>query len=96
MTRASIARAWRRGQQGWPSRFVVFQFPNLPLLVALAGLAVARFTDGRASGYAEALGRVGLTIFAYLEVTAGVNWLRRLLGAVVLAHVVVTLGRVLN
>lgn len=93
---ALIARAWRRGQQGWPSRFVVLQFPNLPLLVALAGLTVARLTDGRESGYSEALGRMGLTIFAYLELTAGVNWLRRLLGAGVLAYTVVTLGRALN
>lgn len=93
MNRSDVARAWRRGQAGWPSRFVVVQFPNAPLIVALAGSATSRLTDGRTSDYAEAVGRVGLAVFAYLELTDGANWLRRLLGVVVLASLVATLAR---
>lgn len=93
MTRADVARAWRRGQAGWPARFVLVQFPNAPLIVALAGSATARIADGQTADYAEAVGSVGLAVFAYLELTDGANWLRRLLGATVLSVLVVTLAR---
>lgn len=92
-TDTGIAQAWRRGQAGWPSRFVLVQFPNPPLIVALAGSAVARLADGDTASYAEAVSRVGLAVFAYLELTDGANWFRRLLGAVVLVDLVVTLAR---
>jgi hypothetical protein len=92
-TGSGIAHAWRRGQAGWPSRFVLVQFPNPPLIVALAGSAVSRLAEGDTARYAEAVGRVGLAVFAYLELTDGANWFRRLLGAVVLVDLVVTLAR---
>ena len=92
MTTVDIAAAWRWGQEGWPARFVVVQFPNPPLIVALAGTVVAKFADGRVAAYADAIGRVSLAVFAYLELTDGANWLRRLLGAAVLAHLVHTLA----
>lgn len=89
---APLAAAWRRGQAGWPSAFVVVQVPNLPLLVALAASVVARLTSGLAAGYAEAVGRLAFGVFAYLELTDGANWFRRLLGAAVAAWLVVRLG----
>jgi hypothetical protein len=91
-----IAAAWRRGQEGWPRRFVLVQFPNVPLIVALVGSAVAAVVDRPAAGYADAVGRIGLAVFAYLELTDGVNWFRRLLGAAVLVQLVITLGRALQ
>jgi hypothetical protein len=96
MGNVDIAAAWRRGQEGWPSRFVLVQFPNAPLLVALAGSVVAGAADGRAADYADAAGRLGLAVFAYLELTDGANWFRRLLGAGVMVQLVVTLGRALH
>ena len=96
MATVDVAATWRRGQQGWPARFVLVQFPNLPLLVALAGSVLAGIADGRASGYAEAVSRLGLAVFAYLELTDGVNWFRRVLGAVVLIWLVITLGPALH
>jgi hypothetical protein len=93
MTTVDIAAAWRRGQEGWPSRFVLVQLPNLPLIVALAGSVVAGLADGQAADYANAVSRIGLAVFAYLELTDGANWFRRLLGAGVLVQLVVTLGR---
>jgi hypothetical protein len=96
MTAVDIAAAWRRGQAGWPSRFVIAQFPNPPLIVALAGSVVAALADGRTSDYASAVSRLGLAVFAYLELTDGANWLRRLLGAAVLVQLVVTLARAMH
>lgn len=96
MTTVDIAAAWRRAQAGWPSRFVIAQFPNPPLIVALAGSVVAALTDGATADYANAVSRLGLAVFAYLELTDGANWFRRLLGAAVLVQLVVTLARAMH
>ncbi|MEA2155116.1 MAG: hypothetical protein QOE11_1256 [Solirubrobacteraceae bacterium] len=96
MAGVDIAAAWRRSQRGWPSRFVLVQFPNLPLAVALAGSLAARLAGGRTADYASALGRLALGVFAYLELTDGANWFRRLLGAAVLIWLVITLGDALR
>jgi hypothetical protein len=95
MTGADARDLWKRGQQGWPRRFVLVQFPNVPLLIALAGVVVAAVATGRTADYADAVARIGLGIFAYLELTDGANWFRRLLGAAVLGYVVIKLGRAL-
>jgi hypothetical protein len=80
---------WRRGQQGWPPRFVLVQFPNAPLLVALAASGIGRLTSGEVHDVARVVASVGLGVWALLELLHGVNWLRRLLGAVFLVIVVV-------
>jgi hypothetical protein len=87
---------WRRGQEGWPRVFVLVQLPNLPLLVALTASAVKRLADGDAAAYADAIGRLALAVFAYLELTDGANWLRRLLGATIMAYLIYTLGQALR
>jgi hypothetical protein len=87
---------WRVGQAGWPRRFVLVQFPNPPLLVALAAGLAGRLSHGDAAAYADATGRLALGVFAYLELTDGANWLRRLLGATILGHLVYTLGHALR
>jgi hypothetical protein len=33
----SAAELWRHGQEGWPQRFPIAQFPNPPPLLAFAG-----------------------------------------------------------
>jgi hypothetical protein len=91
-----ILRMWRRGQEGWPRRFVLVQFPNPPLLVALTASFVGRLADGDAAAYADAIGRFALAVFAYLELTDGANWLRRLLGATIMVYLVYTLGHALR
>jgi hypothetical protein len=80
---------WRRAQHGWPARFPLVQFPNAPLLVALAGWAVARVTSGDVHDAARAVFLLALAIWAYEELARGTNWLRRLLGAAVLVSLVV-------
>ena len=71
------------------------QFPNAPLLVALAGLLVAGMTHGSAHAYARAVFYTALAAWAWLELAAGVNWARRVLGAAGLVFVVVRVGAAL-
>jgi hypothetical protein len=65
---------------GWPRSFPVAQFPNPPLLLALAGWLLARFSSGSAYSAGRGVFYVGLSIWAWEELTAGVNWFRRLIG----------------
>jgi hypothetical protein len=76
----------------WPSRFPLIQFPNAPLLAAFAAWLLARATDGSIHAYARAAFYAGLTAWAWEELTDGVNWFRRLLGAAGLVYVVAKVG----
>ena len=89
--------AWlARAQRGWPASFPLAQFPNAPLIVALVASLAGRSLDGRAHDYATAVFYVALGIWAYLEVTDGANWVRRLVGVAGLAYVVVELAAALD
>ncbi len=65
------------------------QFPNAPLIVALAGSLVARLSSGTLHDVARVAALLGLIVWAGLEVASGANWLRRLLGAGVLGYLAV-------
>jgi hypothetical protein len=73
--------------------FPVIQFPNEPLLVALIAAVAARFLHGLAHSYAQAISDLGMAVWAYVELTDGVNWFRRLLGAVFLVLTVMTVAK---
>ena len=88
----TAAALWRRGQEGWPRRFPIAQFPNAPLLIAIGGWGLAAATSGEAHRVGRAISVVGLAVFAWLEAVDGANWLRRLLGVGVLAGLVVRLA----
>ena len=64
-----------------PRRFPIFQFPNPPLIAAMAAAAIARFTRGTPSRTAMQLSRLGLLWWSAEEIISGANWFRRLLGA---------------
>jgi hypothetical protein len=81
--------------RGWPASFPIAQAPNAPLLVALAGWAVAAVTDDPVHDYARAVFYVGLSAWAFEELTDGVNWFRRALGAAGLVYVVAKVGQAL-
>jgi hypothetical protein len=85
----TLGDIWRRGQRGWPESFPLAQFPNPPLLAALAGSLVAALTEGTVHDYAHAVFYVGFAAWAWEELAAGVNWFRRALGVVGLVYVVV-------
>jgi hypothetical protein len=85
----TLSETYRRGQQGWPSRFVLVQVPNAPLWVGLGGSAVAAVTDdGVVHDGARNVGTAGLVVWAILELVQGVNWFRRVLGAVFLVYLI--------
>jgi hypothetical protein len=87
-----VKAAWRQAHAGWPRGFVLVQFPNPPLGVALLAALAGRFTHGLAHSYASAAFYLGLGIWAYLEAVNGVNWFRRLLGAGFLVYLLVRLA----
>ena len=93
---SALKDAWRRAQRGWPASFPVAQAPNAPLLVGLAGWLAAELGDGSAEAYARALFYVGISAWAWGELTGGVNWFRRALGAAGLVYVVVEAGTALS
>src|SRR6185312_2502726 len=88
----TLAQLWRRGQDGWPPSFPVAQFPNPPLLLALAGWGLAEATEAKAHDFGRAVFTVGLGAWAWEEAAHGVNWFRRLLGAGALVWIVVRLA----
>lgn len=89
---AATSRArsfWLRGQRGWPERYPLAQFPNPPLLVALCGGLIATRTSGSARTVAGATFYAALSLWAWEELTGGVNLVRRAAGAGGLAYVAV-------
>lgn len=63
-----------------PRRFPIFQFPNRPLIAAMAAAAVAKRSDGALSERAALVSWLVLVVWSAEEVVAGANWFRRLLG----------------
>lgn len=96
MDRTRLRAAWDRAQRGWPKDFPLVQFPNAPLLVALAAWVAAKLTDGTAHDVFRGIFTAGLAWWAVLELVRGSNWVRRVLGAVVLASLAAGLVRSLG
>lgn len=88
MAPMTAAELWRRGQAGWPRDFPLVQAPNAPLLVAFAGWGIAAVSGGWVHDAGRVLFVAGIVVWACGEVVAGVNWVRRLLGAGVLVWLV--------
>jgi hypothetical protein len=86
---------WRRLQRGWPASYPLAQFPNAPLLLALAASVASSVLDGNAADYAGAVFYIGLSAWAWLELADGTNAFRRMLGAAGLVYVALRLGAAL-
>lgn len=95
MDRTRLRALWDRAQRGWPAGFPLVQFPNAPLLVALAAWVGAKLTGGAVHDVLRAVVTAGLAWWAVLELARGANWVRRVLGAVVLGSIVLGLARAL-
>ena len=75
-----------------PRRFPIFQFPNPPLIVAvLAGAIGDKWPVAPLSRNVTLLSRLALLLWSAEEMATGVNWFRRLLGAVGGAYVLAKL-----
>lgn len=96
VTKPAWRQLWRQAQTGWPPGFVIVQFPNAPLIVALVAALAGRFAHGLTAAYASSAFYVALSIWAYDEAVRGVNWLRRLLGSGFLIYIVVSLALALH
>jgi hypothetical protein len=70
-----------------------FQTPNKSLTVTLIAGVVGRFSTGSLYTMAEAVFVMAGTVWSYGEITAGINWFRRLLGLVVLIAIFLKLMR---
>ncbi len=82
---------WNKFWRDKNGRIVIWQPPNL----ALAGWLVIMATNlilklGNAKPILEFLGTALLFTWAYLEVTAGVNYFRKTVGLVVVAYLVLS------
>lgn len=76
-----------------PRAFPIAQFPNPPLIAALAAAAVARSSDGATARHAALVSELALLVWAGEELLSGANWFRRLLGLAGGAHAVAAIGR---
>jgi hypothetical protein len=72
----------RLTQLGFPPRYPIVQFPNLPLIIAFAAGLASKSLHGADHRYALAIAYLGMTVWAYEELANGVNWFRHLLGLV--------------
>jgi hypothetical protein len=75
----------------WPRQYPIAQFPNPPLIIALVAFALRWITPESWTNALSAIGYVFLGVWAYLELTEGVNAFRRVLGAAGLAYIIVAL-----
>jgi hypothetical protein len=80
----------------WPQRFPLVQFPNLPLLAALASTLAARLTAGSTHRVFTALFYAALSVWSYEEARRGENWFRRLLGVGIGAYVLIGIANALH
>ena len=90
----TLITTWKRLRGwSWPRDYPIAQFPNPPLIIGLVALGLRYLASG---AWADALGAIGYVFigaWAYLELTAGVNLFRRVLGLAGLAYIVVAITR---
>lgn len=77
-------------------RFVVAQFPNVPIIVWAVTVVLNKVIEHQAaSGIIFVIGTISLTVWALLELYSGVNVFRKILGWVVLFYVVYSVLRLI-
>lgn len=77
-----------------PRRYPIVQFPNAPLMMAMLFGAVARLTRRPTAGAAPVISALAQLVWAYQEITDGVNGFRRLLGVAGAAQAGAALARI--
>lgn len=70
-------------------RFVVAQFPNIPIIIWLATVILNRFVQVQTTNtILSIIGTFSLTTWALLEIYSGVNLFRKILGSAVLLYII--------
>lgn len=69
---------------------VIFQYPNLPLFLALGAYLVRMFSSTWIFWVAEVIFLIAITWWAVLEIRSGASRFRRTFGAVVLVGVLIS------
>lgn len=69
----------------------ILQVPNAPLIIAISGLIVSKVPNILLHKLGATTYTIAIIIWAYEEITSGINWIRRLLGLVVIFTVVYSL-----
>jgi hypothetical protein len=82
--------------KGWPARFVLVQFPNPPLIVALLASIAGHFARGSGHRYFLSMFYAALSVWAYEEARHGVNWFRHLLGLGFSVYILLSLASALH
>ncbi|HEX3908092.1 MAG TPA: hypothetical protein VHW92_09195 [Mycobacteriales bacterium] len=86
----------RLTQLGFPARFPLVQFPNLPLILAFVLGTASRFVTGVDHNYLRAASYLAMTVWAYEELAHGSNWFRRLLGLAFVGILVTRVARAIR
>jgi hypothetical protein len=80
----------------WPAGFAVVQFPNPPLIVALAASVAGHLTHGTGRRLVLSVFYVALSVWAYEEARHGDNWFRRSLGLGFSIYIIISLAQALH
>jgi hypothetical protein len=100
LRRSAFSPAWQAFKHlttlGYPRRFPVVQFPNLPLIIGLMSGYGSRYVGGTGHAYLLTVGYLAMTIWAYEELARGTNWFRRLLGLAFLFILVIRVAHGLH
>lgn len=63
---------------------VIFQKPNKSLIIAMTALLISMISVGILQRISSSVYYIAIIIWAYEEISTGVNWFRKLLGSIVL------------
>jgi hypothetical protein len=81
---------------GFPQRFPIVQFPNLPLILGVLAGQLGDLIGAGPHPYLVSVSYVAVAIWAYEELADGVNWFRRLLGLTFLIIVVIRVAHAIQ
>jgi hypothetical protein len=84
MTSTSVFDKLFRDKKG---NIVVFQSPNLPITGWLFCVVIGYYFSGPVKNGLFTLGNTFLFLWAYLEITEGVNYFRRFVGGLAMLYV---------
>lgn len=70
---------------------IIFQKPNKSLIIAMTALLISMISVGILQRISSSVYYIAIIIWAYEEISTGVNWFRKLLGSIVLLMTLVGL-----